>query len=92
MSDERRKEAEAWAAARVPPQLRHVKWTRDDAVDGYLAGDEAGARREREEIVRWIRAEYCYFNDERGFLNNYGFVDAAAIAIAVERGEHRGGE
>lgn len=79
MSDERRKAAEAY--------LKDHGYVDDetDISDAYLAGDDAGARREREAVVAWIMAEHDRWCDPHDKANFRG------IAEGIERGEHRGG-
>ena len=80
MSDERRKAAEAYADG-IGARVNRM----GNIVLAHMAGDEAGARREREEIVKWIVAESDRWYDPHDKANFRG------IAEAIERGEHRGG-
>ena len=84
VTGERRAEAEAWVERKLadPSTLEEPD---ELLVVAYLAGDEAGARREREEIVKWIVAESDRWYDPHDKANFRG------IAEAIERGEHRGG-
>lgn len=87
MSDERRKAAEEYAQERsLLFDRSKAEWTMVDVIDAYLAGDEAGARREREEIVKWIVAESDLWYDPHDKANFCGIADA------IQRGEHRGGK
>lgn len=84
MTDERRKEAEEYAEGMYNDPFCEKPPRAEDIVQAYMAGDEAGARREREEIVAWLRR---VASDHRG---QPVYEEPETIADMIERGEHRG--
>jgi len=89
------KAAERWIADRQERILAGDKTALFGGVDAYLAGDEAGARRERSEIVDFAYREISRLASENTIAQEYLEFAGRVLTLfveAVKRGEHRGDE